>query len=86
MESNLDNNITIGHKMLSKEENQVQIYVINLDGISMSNQAEQFQELCDNLYDIDFLGCPEINLDTTQQDVKRTLKNLTKAALSHSSM
>eukprot|EP00957_Ditylum_brightwellii_P059894 4547352-Ditylum_brightwellii.AAC.1 len=71
MKLNLDNNTTIGHKMPAKEENQVQICVVNLNGISMSNQAEQFQELCDNvnLHDIDFLGCSEINLDTMQQEI-----------------
>eukprot|EP00957_Ditylum_brightwellii_P035505 2691564-Ditylum_brightwellii.AAC.1 len=54
----------------------------------MSNHAKQFQELCNNvsLHDVDFLGCPEINLDTTQQEVKRKLQSLTKAAFSHSSL
>eukprot|EP00957_Ditylum_brightwellii_P008451 640780-Ditylum_brightwellii.AAC.1 len=54
----------------------------------MGNQCEQHQELCDtiNLHDIDYVGCPEINLDTTQQTVQQTLRNITKAALSQSSI
>lgn len=54
----------------------------------MGNQAEQFQELCNNvnLHNIDFLGYPEINLDTTQQEVKSTIKNLTKVTFSHLSL
>eukprot|EP00957_Ditylum_brightwellii_P100270 7641802-Ditylum_brightwellii.AAC.1 len=39
-----------------------------------------------NLHDIDYLGCPEINLDATQQTVQQTLKNITKAAFSQSSI
>eukprot|EP00957_Ditylum_brightwellii_P059484 4516336-Ditylum_brightwellii.AAC.1 len=54
----------------------------------MSNQCEQHQELCDtmNAHDTDYLGCPETNLDTTQQTVQQTLKNITKAASSQSSI
>eukprot|EP00957_Ditylum_brightwellii_P092863 7069270-Ditylum_brightwellii.AAC.1 len=67
---NLDNNYSIWHNMQAREENQVQICIINLNGISMSNHVKQFQELYDNvnLYDIDFLGCPEIHSDTPQQE------------------
>eukprot|EP00957_Ditylum_brightwellii_P186871 14230373-Ditylum_brightwellii.AAC.1 len=54
----------------------------------MSNQCEQHQELCGtmNLHDKDYSGSPEINLDTTQQSVQQTLKNITKAAFSQSSI
>eukprot|EP00957_Ditylum_brightwellii_P198983 15167403-Ditylum_brightwellii.AAC.1 len=54
----------------------------------MSNQCKQHQELCDtmNLHDIDYLGCPEITLDATQQTVQQILKNITKAAFSQSSI
>eukprot|EP00957_Ditylum_brightwellii_P133715 10195227-Ditylum_brightwellii.AAC.1 len=39
-----------------------------------------------NLHDVDYFGCPKINLDTTQQIVQQTLKNITKAAFSQSSI
>eukprot|EP00957_Ditylum_brightwellii_P061730 4684127-Ditylum_brightwellii.AAC.1 len=39
-----------------------------------------------NLHNIDYFGCPEINLDTAQQTVQQTLKNITKAAFSQSSI
>eukprot|EP00957_Ditylum_brightwellii_P092188 7018490-Ditylum_brightwellii.AAC.1 len=37
----------------------------------MQNRAEKCQELCNNanLHEIDYLGCPEINLDTTRQEI-----------------
>eukprot|EP00957_Ditylum_brightwellii_P195995 14933669-Ditylum_brightwellii.AAC.1 len=51
----------------------------------MNNQTEQFQEICNSviLHAIDCIGCPEINLDTTQQPVKSTLKNSLSAAFNH---
>eukprot|EP00957_Ditylum_brightwellii_P083161 6323035-Ditylum_brightwellii.AAC.1 len=39
-----------------------------------------------NAHGIDSFGCPEINLDTTQQIVQQTLKNITKAAFFQSSI
>eukprot|EP00957_Ditylum_brightwellii_P133343 10166632-Ditylum_brightwellii.AAC.1 len=39
-----------------------------------------------NLHDINYLGCPDINLDTTQQTVQQTLKSITNAAFSQSSI
>ena len=39
-----------------------------------------------NAHGIDSFGCPEINLDTTQQTVQQTLKNITKATFSQSSI
>eukprot|EP00957_Ditylum_brightwellii_P198809 15153854-Ditylum_brightwellii.AAC.1 len=56
--------------------------------MSTQNRGEQFQEICNNVnfHKIDYLGYPEINLDTTQQKVKRTLKNLSNVAFTHSSL
>eukprot|EP00957_Ditylum_brightwellii_P071191 5411032-Ditylum_brightwellii.AAC.1 len=39
-----------------------------------------------NAHNIDYFGCPQINLDTTQQAVQQTLKKITKAAFSQSSI
>eukprot|EP00957_Ditylum_brightwellii_P190944 14539289-Ditylum_brightwellii.AAC.1 len=53
----------------------VRVCIINPNGISMQNQVEQFQELYNNanLHEIDYLGCPEINLNTTQQEISSSL-------------
>eukprot|EP00957_Ditylum_brightwellii_P151892 11566891-Ditylum_brightwellii.AAC.1 len=74
--------------MDNKDSNHTRIYFINPNGIAMSNQCEQHQKLYDtmNAHKFDYFGCPEINLDTTQQAVQQTLKKSTKAAFSQSSI
>eukprot|EP00957_Ditylum_brightwellii_P026420 1998796-Ditylum_brightwellii.AAC.1 len=54
----------------------------------MNNQCKQHQELCDAMKenDIDYFGCLEINLDTTQQTVQQAFKNITNAAFSQLSI
>eukprot|EP00957_Ditylum_brightwellii_P079165 6020697-Ditylum_brightwellii.AAC.1 len=63
MQRNLNNNNTIGHNTDNKDSNHTRILFINPNGIAMSKQCDQHQELCDitNLHDIDYFGCPEIN-------------------------
>ena len=67
MKKNLDCNNVIGHSMSTKDETHTRICILNLNGISMNNNCEQHQEICDaiNENNIDYFGCPEINLDTT---------------------
>eukprot|EP00957_Ditylum_brightwellii_P146247 11135651-Ditylum_brightwellii.AAC.1 len=71
MRLNLDNTVAIGHDMQQEDENHIRVCITNPNSISMQNHEEQFQELCDNasLHEIDYLGCPEIKLDTTQQEI-----------------
>ena len=84
MQENLDHNGTIGHKMLHKEDQNIRIFMINSNGISMNNDAEQYQEICDhmNQHNTDFFSCLEHNLDTTQHTVQYNMKNITHAAFS----
>eukprot|EP00957_Ditylum_brightwellii_P095689 7291006-Ditylum_brightwellii.AAC.1 len=54
----------------------------------MNNDGEQYQEICDhmNKHNIDFFGCSEHNLDTTQHTVQYKMKNITHASFSSSSL
>ena len=49
MQENLDHNGVIGHEMLHKEDQNTRIFMINPNGISMNNDAEQYQEICDHM-------------------------------------
>jgi len=64
MQENLDHNGTIGHKMLHKKDQNTRIVMINPNGISMNNEAEQYQEICNhmNQHNIDFLDAWSIIL------------------------
>eukprot|EP00957_Ditylum_brightwellii_P151840 11562092-Ditylum_brightwellii.AAC.1 len=88
MKKNLDCNNIIGHSMIMKEERHTMILILNPNGISMNNNCEQHQEICDaiNKNNIDYFGCSEINLDTTQQYVQQTIKKITNAAFLQSSI
>ena len=64
MQENLDHNGVIGHNMLHKEDQNTRIFMINPNRISMNNDAEQYQEICDhmNQHNLDFLGARNITL------------------------
>jgi hypothetical protein len=64
MQENLDQNGMIGHGMLHKEDQNTRIVMINPNGTSMNNKAEQYQEICDHMsqHDIKFLDARSIIL------------------------
>jgi hypothetical protein len=88
MQRNLNSNNIIGHTMKKKDKTHTRICILNPNGISMSNNCEQHQEICNaiNKQSIEYFGYPEINLDTIQQYVQQTIKKFTKAAFSQSSI
>eukprot|EP00957_Ditylum_brightwellii_P129179 9852790-Ditylum_brightwellii.AAC.1 len=85
MQRNLNNN-AIGHVLKKKDEIHTRICILSPNGIFMNNNCAQHQEIDDaiNEHNIDYFGCPEINLDTTQQYAQQTIENITKAAFSQS--
>eukprot|EP00957_Ditylum_brightwellii_P211694 15366473-Ditylum_brightwellii.AAC.2 len=71
MKSNLDNNYPICHDMGHKDPQHTRV--------------EQFQEICNsmNLHAINYMGCPEINLDPMQQKFTIPSKALFQARATH---
>eukprot|EP00957_Ditylum_brightwellii_P105292 8026666-Ditylum_brightwellii.AAC.1 len=88
MKKNLDCSNIIGQSMSTKDVTHTKICILNPNGILMNNNCEQHQEIWDDITEnnIDYFGCPEINLDTTQQCVQQTIKKITNAAFSQSSI